>query len=73
MPKLQFAAVSPVTRVDARACPSCKAIMVLARIRPASLDFDLCTFDCTKCEKTERVTLKTASAMWRSSPLRAPD
>ncbi len=47
--------------------------MVLAHAKPANLNADLCTFDCMKCENTERVVIKTASALWRSSPLQAPD
>ena len=47
--------------------------MVLAWVRPAAAGFDLCTFDCVTCERTERVTLQTVSERWRSSPLRAPN
>jgi hypothetical protein len=62
-----------VSRIDGRPCKWCKAPMVLALVRPASMGFDLCTFDCVKCERTERVTLQTASQRWRSSPLQAPN
>ena len=47
--------------------------MVLARVRPANPNADLCTFDCMKCENSERVVIETASALWRFSPLQAPD
>jgi hypothetical protein len=47
--------------------------MVLALVRPASLSLDLCKFDCMKCKHTERVLIKTASALWRSSSLLAPN
>jgi hypothetical protein len=29
--------------------------MALARVRPGPLGFDLCTFDCMECDRTERV------------------
>ena len=45
--------------------------MVLALVRPASLGYDLCTFDCIKCERTERITLQTEQRRYR--PLHAPD
>jgi RNase P subunit RPR2 len=42
-------------------CSRCKAPMVLARVRPAKPGFDLCTFDCMKCDRTERITLQAGS------------
>ena len=60
-------------RIDGHLCTRCKAPMVLAWVWPASMGFALCTFDCEKCERTERVTLQTASKRRHSSPLRAPN
>ena len=45
--------------------------MVLALVRPANLGFDLCTFDCIKCDRTERITLQAERRRYR--PLQAPD
>jgi len=73
MPRFQLGKLPPASTIESRACPNCKAPMVLVRIKPAGLGFDRCTFECIKCENTENVTLKTVSALWRSSPLRAPD
>jgi hypothetical protein len=47
--------------------------MVLAWVRPAAAGFDLRTFDCMTCARTERVTLQTVSERWRSSPPAGPE
>jgi hypothetical protein len=37
--------------------------MTLARVRPARLGFDLCTFDCTECDRTEGNSANSIRAM----------
>ena len=36
-------------RIDGRRCPACPANMILARVKPARLSFDLGTFECVSC------------------------
>ena len=39
-------------------CPKCAAMMLLARIEPASPGHDRRTFECRKCGHSERVVVK---------------
>ena len=39
-------------------CPNCGAEMLLARLDPAGEAHDRRTFECTKCDHTEVVTVK---------------
>jgi RNase P subunit RPR2 len=61
MAALQSLPASATSSIDRRPCSRCKARMVLARVRPAKPGFDLCTFDCMKCDRTERIMLQAAS------------
>jgi transposase-like protein len=40
-------------------CPSCHAHMMLARIMPVSVGFDLRTFECPKCDQIREVMIET--------------
>jgi len=46
-------------QIGRRACPKCHAHMTLARIVPASMGFDLRTFECTNCEHVRDVIVET--------------
>ena len=41
------------------ACPKCQTYMMLARIMPARLGFDLRTFECPRCDHHHEVIVKT--------------
>jgi hypothetical protein len=40
------------------ACPKCQAHMMLARIMPAGLGFNLRTFECPKCDHVHEVVVE---------------
>jgi hypothetical protein len=41
------------------ACPKCHTHMMLARIMPARMGFDLHTFECPKCDLLHEVMVET--------------
>ena len=41
------------------ACPKCHAHMMLARIMPARVGFDIRTFECPKCGQVHEVMVET--------------
>jgi hypothetical protein len=41
------------------ACPKCRAHMMLARIMPARMGFDIRTFECPRCEHVHEVMVET--------------
>jgi ssDNA-binding Zn-finger/Zn-ribbon topoisomerase 1 len=48
----------PLVAVEV-ACPKCQGPMVLARIVPGRLHFDLRTFECVKCDHVEKTLVAT--------------
>ena len=42
-------------------CPRCRAQMMLARITPHSVGFDLRMFECPKCEHVHEVIVETGA------------
>ena len=49
-------------------CPKCSAHMMLARIMPARMGFDLHTFECPKCEHVHEVMVETDAFGMSSTP-----
>jgi hypothetical protein len=41
------------------ACPKCHAYMMLARIMPARVGFDLRTFECPRCDHQQEMMVET--------------
>jgi hypothetical protein len=41
------------------ACPKCRAHMILARITPARVGFDIRTFECPMCDLLKEVMVET--------------
>jgi hypothetical protein len=41
------------------ACPKCRARMMLARIMPAGVGFNLRTFECPKCDHVHEVLVES--------------
>jgi hypothetical protein len=46
--------------------------MVLARIKPSRIGFELRTFQGVNCDHVDKVVTETKSMKWISSGLRAP-
>jgi hypothetical protein len=46
--------------------------MILTRIKPYRLGFEMRTFQGVNCHHVDRVVTETVSMKWRSSGLRAP-
>jgi hypothetical protein len=46
--------------------------MVLTRIKPARIGFELHTFQGVNCDHVDKVVTETRSMQWISSGLRAP-
>jgi RNase P subunit RPR2 len=43
------------------ACPKCHANMMLARIMPERMGFELHTFECPKCDHVHEVIVETVA------------
>jgi hypothetical protein len=54
------------------ACPKCRAHMMLARIMPARLGFDLRTFECPKCDHVHEVMVENNAFGKSFTPRRWP-
>ena len=59
MPEVRSVPGHVSVQIGRRACPKCHAHMTLARIVPASMGFDLRTFECTNCEHVRDVIVET--------------
>jgi RNase P subunit RPR2 len=46
-------------QIRRRACPKCNAHMMLSHIMPASMGFDLRTFECPECDHVHEVMVQT--------------
>ena len=74
--KSQHSSVSPIV-IESPACPNCQAPMILARITPGRLNFDLRTFECVRCDHVMK-SLVAADPMqsdllgWLFGELRPP-
>jgi len=54
-------------------CPACSGPMILARIKPARVGFELRTFEGVNCSHVDKVLAETKSMGWASScELQAP-
>lgn len=56
--QLQHSSVLQI-EIESPACPICQASMMLARIKPGRLNFDLRTFECVKCDHVEKLLVPT--------------
>ncbi len=59
--------------VQPHICPKCLGPMILTRIQPARIGFEMRTFQGVNCHHVDSVVTETDSMKWRSSGLRAPD
>jgi hypothetical protein len=46
-------------RMQRPACPGCQTRMMLARIMPAKVGFDLRTYECPQCDRVHEVLVAT--------------
>ena len=54
------------------ACPRCLGPMVLTRIKPSQIGFEMRRFQGVNCDHVEKIVAETYSRKWMSSGLRAP-
>ncbi len=66
MANSKYDSATPVIALESGPCPKCEAPMMLARIIPGRLNFDLRTFECIKCDHVEKVLVAT-------DPIKSPD
>jgi hypothetical protein len=59
MPDLNYTATIPLVAIESDVCPKCQGPMMLSRIMPGRLNFDLRTFECVKCDHVEKVLAAT--------------
>jgi ssDNA-binding Zn-finger/Zn-ribbon topoisomerase 1 len=78
MANSRYIAAIPLIAVESDPCPKCQGPMMLARIAPGRLNFDLRTFECVKCDHVEKVLvatdpMKSSDALgWLLGELRSP-
>jgi len=58
--------------VQPHLCPKCLGPMILTRIKPSRLGFEMRTFQGVNCHHVDKVVTETDSMKWMSSGLRAP-
>ncbi len=71
-----LAALADLSRmaIQSHSCPTCSGPMILTRIKPASVGFELRTFEGVNCAHVDKVLTETRSMNWASSAgLRSPD
>ena len=59
--------------IQPHTCPKCLGPMILTRIKPARIGFEMRTFQGVNCHHVDRVVTETDLMKWMSSRLRAPD
>jgi hypothetical protein len=58
MPSVQATALFSAAEIGVLSCSKCSRPMRLACIEPVKPGFDLRTFECTKCNSSERFLVK---------------
>ena len=58
--------------IKSHTCPKCQGSMVLTRIKPSHIGFEMRTFQGVTCDHVDKVVTETYSRKWMSSGLRAP-
>jgi hypothetical protein len=72
MPSLAVLLDSSRIAIQPRTCPKCLGPMVLTRIKPARIGFELRVFHGVNCDHVDKVVTETHSMKWMCSGLRAP-
>ena len=72
MPSLAVLLDSSRIAIQSHTCPKCLGSMILTRIKPSRIGFELRTFQGVNCDHVDKVVTETRSMKWISSGLRAP-
>ena len=72
MPSLAVLLDSTRIAIQPHTCPKCLGPMVLTRIKPSRIGFELRTFQGVNCDHVDKVVTETKSMKWISSGLQAP-
>jgi ssDNA-binding Zn-finger/Zn-ribbon topoisomerase 1 len=72
MPSLEVLLDSSRIAIQSHVCPKCSGPMILIRIKPSRIGFDLRTFQGVNCDHVDQVVTETKSMKWISSRLRSP-
>jgi hypothetical protein len=52
-----YLAAIPLLAIQRLHCSKCRARMILARIAPGPAGFELRTFDCSQCDRVEKIAI----------------
>jgi hypothetical protein len=58
--------------IQPHTCPKCLGPMILMRIKPSRIGFEMRTFQGVNCDHVDRVVTETHSMKWMPSELRPP-
>jgi hypothetical protein len=72
MPSLAVVLDSSRIAGQSHTCPKFLGPMVLTRIKPSRIGFELRTFQGVNCDHVDKVVTETYSMKWMCSGLRAP-
>jgi hypothetical protein len=72
MPSLAVLLDSSRIAIRSHTCPKCLGPMILTRIKPSRIGFEVRAFHGVNCDHVDKVVSETRSMKWISSGLRAP-
>jgi hypothetical protein len=58
--------------IQPHTCPKCLGPMILTRVKPSRIGFEMRTFQGVNCDHVDKVVTETYAMKWMSSGLRAP-
>jgi len=64
MPSLEVLLDSSRIAIQSHVCPKCSGPMILIRIKPSRIGFDLRTFQGVNCDHVDKVVTETYSMKW---------
>jgi hypothetical protein len=72
-----YLAAIPLLAIQRLHCSKCRARMILARIAPGPAGFELRTFDCSQCDRVEKIAIaldptKSGDVGWLVGELQPP-
>jgi hypothetical protein len=77
MQMTDYPAAIPLLAIQHLHCPQCRTRMTLTRILPGPIGFELCTFDCPKCDHVEQIAraldpMESDAVGWFTGELHPP-
>ena len=72
MPSLAVLFDASRIAIQSHPCPKCLGSMILVRIKPSRIGFEMRTFQGVNCDHVDKVVAETKSMKWISSGLKAP-